>query len=187
MISEGYIIENQIRGIIKNVEQQHNVKLSTTQKILLSIRGPITTILDVLYGEVNLFILNQHFEKADESISELVDISEGDQIDYREVIVHKNGRPLVYVLSYIPTSRCSNDIVEDLLKERLTTGKIIEKHEHETLRKLNNITIEKASPTLKELFKTDEDMLTREYTIIHDNKIIIWSKESYPLSYFTEK
>ena len=35
-----------------------------------------------------------------------------------------------------------------------------------------------------DLFKTDEDMLTREYIMIHKGEVIIWTKEAYPLSYF---
>lgn len=53
-----------IRDLIKKVEQENNLNLSTTQKILLSIEGPIVTILDVLYGEVKLFFLEQHIKKA---------------------------------------------------------------------------------------------------------------------------
>ena len=184
MIQEGTIIENEIREKITQVEQEHNVKLSTTQKIMLCIRGPITTILDVLYGEVNLFMLDQHFEKSDERIADLLKISEGDQIDYREVIVHKNGRPLVYALSYIPTSRITDKIMKDLKEERLTTGKIIDKNDVETTRVIKKIYIEKPTPTQVELFKTQEDMLTREYIMFHDKKVVIWTKESYPLSYF---
>lgn len=184
MIQEGTIIENEIREKITQVEQEHNVKLSTTQKIMLCIRGPITTILDVLYGEVNLFMLDQHLEKADERIADLLKISEGDEIDYREVIVHKNGRPLVYALSYIPTSRITDKIMKDLKEERLTTGKIIDKNYIETTRVIKKIYIEKPTPTQVELFKTQEDMLTREYIMFHDKKVVIWTKESYPLSYF---
>ena len=184
MIQEGTIIENEIRDKITEVEQKHNVKLSTTQKIMLCIRGPITTILDVLYGEVNLFMLDQHLEKSDERIADLLKISEGDEIDYREVIVHKKGRPLVYALSYIPTSRITEGIMKDLKEERLTTGKIIDKNNIETMRIIKKIFIENPTPTQAELFKTQEDMLTREYIMFHDKKVVIWTKESYPLSYF---
>ena len=184
MIQEGTIIENEIREKITQVEQEHNVKLSTTQKIMLCIRGPITTILDVLYGEVNLFMLDQHLEKADKRIADLLKISEGDEIDYREVIVHKSSRPLVYALSYIPTSRITDKIMKDLKEERLTTGKIIDKNYIETTRVIKKIYIEKPTPTQVELFKTQEDMLTREYIMFHDKKVVIWTKESYPLSYF---
>ena len=64
MIPEGHVIKNEIRDEINKVEEKHDIKLSTIQKILLSINGPISTILDVLYGTVNLFMLDQHLEKS---------------------------------------------------------------------------------------------------------------------------
>ena len=186
MIQEGTVIENEIRQKIEEVENRYNVKLSTKQKILLSIRGPITNILDVLYGEMNLFMLDQHFENADEHIADLLGIDVGDEIDYREVIVHKGGRPFVYARSYIPKALCKGEVLKDLLEEKLTTGKIIDKHAQETWRTINKIDIEKPTVTHVELFKTNEDMVTREYTMRHNDKIIIWTKESYPISYFKD-
>ena len=180
------IIKNEIRDIITELEQEHDVKLATTQKILLSTRGPITTVLDVLYGEVRLFMLDQHTEKADKDNAELLGIKEGDEIIFRNAIVFKNRRPLVYVLSYIPTARCTGAILDDLLSGNVTTGKIIDEHNVETVRKINKIDIEKATPLLTEIFKTTEDMLTREYTMAHRKKIVIWTKELYPISYFRE-
>ena len=184
MTPKSNIIKNEIREKITEIELKHNVKLSTTQKILLSINGPITTILDVLYGEVGLFMLDQHIEKADKNTADLLGIEENDGILYRNSIVIKNSRPLVYVLSYIPTDRCSDKTLNDLLNSGLTTGKVMKEHNIETMRKINKIDIEPATPILTELFKTTEDMLTREYTMTHKKKIVIWTKELYPLSYF---
>ena len=181
---KGIIFENKLREKISELEKEYGTNLSTTQKILLCEHGPITTLLDVLYGDLHLFILDQHLEKADENVAELLQIEPGDEIDYREVIVHKNGRPLVYALSYIPTSRITDKIMKDLKEERLTTGKIIDKNYIETTRVIKKIYIEKPTPTQVELFKTQEDMLTREYIMFHDKKVVIWTKESYPLSYF---
>lgn len=186
MISEGTIIENQIHDKICELEEKYEVNLSTTQKILLSIGGPITAVLDALYGRVNLFMLNQCIKKADENIATVLDINEGDKVDFREVIVHKHGRPLVYAMSYVPLERCSKEVVDDLKNEKLTTGNIIRKYKIETLRNINCISIEKPTPMLKDLFKTDCDMLTREYVIIQHGKIKIWTKESYPLNYFKD-
>ena len=62
MSSKCTAIKNELREMIFQLEQEHNIKLSTTQKILLSINGPVTPILDVLYGEVRLFMLDQHFD-----------------------------------------------------------------------------------------------------------------------------
>ena len=179
-------IPNVVREKIKELEEKNDIKLSTLQKVFCSIEGPVVTILDVLYGDVNLFILDQHMEKANENIAEKLDINEGDEIDLREVILHKHGRPLVYGLSYIPKDRCSNTVIEKLLKEDQTTGRIMLEHQIETITQIEDIYIEKPDPKLQNLFHTDDYLLTREYSMIHKKNVVIWSKEVYPISYFTE-
>ena len=57
-------------------------------------------------------------------------------------------------------------------------------HNHETLRRITKISVEAPNEILMDLFKTDEDMLTREYIMIHKGEVIIRTKEAYPLSYF---
>lgn len=180
------VIKNELREMISRLEQEHNIKLTTTQKILLSINGPVTPILDVLYGEVRLFMLDQHFENADKNIADLLGIDEGDEILYRNSIVFKHSKPLIYILSYIPKSRCSDRVINKLLEGKTTTGRIMNESGHETIRIISDISLMKATPILTELFKTTDDMLTREYLIIHKGKIVIWTKEVYPLSYFKE-
>ncbi len=183
MIPEGHVIKNEIKDEIEAVEEAHDVKLSKIQKILLSINSSITPILDVLYGSVNLFMLDQHLEESPKS-SKIIGIEKGEEILYRESIVHKRGRPLVHVTSVVPTARCSEKTLEDLLSEKMTTGKIMETHNHETLRRITKISIETPNTVLQDLFKTDEDMLTREYIMIHKGQVILWTRESYPLSHF---
>lgn len=184
MIPEGHIIKNEIRDEINLLEEKYDVKLSTIQKILLSSDGPISTILDTLYGTVHLFMLDQHLEKSPKS-SQIVDIEEGELILYRESIVHKRGRPLVHVTSVIPTVRCDKETMEDIFEEKQTTGKILEMHNIETLRRITKISIETPNLVLQDLFQTDEGMLTREYIMINKGKVMIWTRESFPLSYFT--
>lgn len=179
-------IPNIVREKINELEEKNNIELTTLQKVFCAIEGPIVTILDVLYGDVNLFILDQHIEQANEDVAEKLEIDTGDEIDLREVIVHKHGRPLVYGLSYIPKDRCSNTVIEKLLKEDQTTGRIMLEHEIETITKIDNISIETPDEKLQNLFHTDEDMLVREYSLIHKKNVVIWSKEALPLSYFKE-
>ena len=179
-------IPNFVREKIKEVEQKNGVELSTMQKVFCSIEGPVVSILDVLYGDVNLFVLDQHIEKANELVAEHLEINVGDEVDLREVILHKHGRPLVYGISFIPKDRCSNTVIEKLLKEDQTTGRIILEHEIETITKINDIVIEEPRAKLQNLFHANEDLLIRDYTLIHKKKPVIWSKEIYPLSYFRE-
>ena len=182
MIPEGHIIKNELRDEINILEEKHDIKLSTIQKILLSINGPISTVLDVLYGTVHLFMLDQHLEKSPKS-SKIMDIEEGEMILYRESIVHKGGRPLVHVTSVVPTARCDKETLEDMFEEKLTTGKIMDAHNHETLRRITKISIETPNSVLQDLFNTTEEMLSREYIMINKGEVMIWTKESYPLSY----
>lgn len=186
MIAPGYRIENKLKKTIEDLERDYNIEISKIQQILLSIHGPITTVLDVLYGDVNLFILNQQFKNADKDMADLIDVNKHDEVFHREVIVHKHGKPLVYASSLIPKSRCPSEIFDEIHRKQLTTGKIAYKFNFETFRKITKISIEKSTPLFEELFKTDEDLLTREYVMIHDGKIFIHTKEAYPLSYFRE-
>ena len=186
MNTESKPIPNIIREKIKKVEDENDVKLSTIQKILCAIEGPVVTMLDVLYGDVNLFVLDQHMEKADESIAKKLEINVGDEINLREVIIHKYGRPLVYGLSYIPKDRCSDTVIEKLVREDQSTGRILLEREIETLTKIEKISIEDPDENLKNLFHTSGKLLAREYILIHKKNVVIWSKEAYPLSYFKE-
>lgn len=171
---------------INDVEQEYGRTFSNTQKILLTTDGSITAILDVLYGKITLTTIDQHFEDADEAHAKLVNVGEGDEINFREVIMHRGDKPLIYAISHIPLSRCSSDICADLIRADIPIGRILKNHDIESRREIRNIYIEKPNDTLKEIFGTDEDMLARDYVIINRDEILMWIKEVFPVSHFTE-
>ncbi len=171
---------------INDLEKDYGQTFSNTQKILLTTDGSITAILDVLYGKINLFTLDQHFGKADEEHAKLVNVEEGDEINFREVLMHKDTKPLIYAISHVPLGRCSNEICSDLLRADIPIGRILKNYHIESRREVNNIYIEKPNTKLEELFDTYEDFLARDYVIIHDDEILMWIKEMFPVSYFTE-
>ncbi|MBQ2665734.1 chorismate pyruvate-lyase family protein [Methanobrevibacter sp.] len=175
------------RSLIEKVEQleaKYNEEFSNTQKILLTTDGSITAILDVLFGKITLTTLDQHVEAADEYHAGLVNVDAGEEINFREVIMHRQGRPLIYAISHIPLKRCTKDVCTDLLSADIPIGRILKNYHIESRREINNIFIEKPNDTLREIFKTDEDMLARDYVIINNDKILMWIKEVFPISYF---
>ena len=94
---------------INSVEKEQSKTFSNTQKILLTTDGSITAILDVLYGKITLTTLEQHFEKATESTSKYVNVEVGDEINYREVIMHaahKHGVPLIIDNTFATPINC---------------------------------------------------------------------------------
>ena len=183
----GTIITNEIHDKIKEIEKEYGIEFSNTQKVLITVEGSITNLLDVLYGTVSIFSLSRHIEKADGEKAELVNIDEGDEINYREVIIHRGGHPLIYAKSYIALNRCKEEAHDDLVNGEIPIGKLLKKYEVESRREIRDIYIEKPNATLRELFKTDEDFVSRDYVIIQNKQIIMRTKESFPISYFTEE
>ncbi len=171
---------------INDLEQDYSQEFSNTQKILLTTDGSITAILDVLYGKINLSTLDQHFEKSDAEHAKLVHVNEGDEINFREVIMHKDDKPLIYAISHVPLGRCSEEICSDLLRADIPIGRILKNYKIESRREVNNIFIERPNEKLIDLFKTEEDFLARDYVIISNGEILMWIKEMFPVSYFTK-
>ena len=169
---------------INQLEIEHNENFSNTQKILLTTDGSITAILDVLYGKITLTTLDQHFEDADLKHARLVNVEKGEEINFREVIMHKDDQPLIYAISHIPLKRCSKEVCSDLVRADIPIGRILKNYNIESRREINSIYIEKPNDTLKDLFKSDEDFLAREYVIINNEEILMWIKEAFPISYF---
>ena len=141
----------------------------------------------MLYGKVSIFTLSRHFEKANQDTSELVDIDEGEEINYREVIIHRRGQPLIYALSLIVLDRCKEEARQDIIDGEIPLGKVLKKYKVESRREIQHIYIEKPNATLKELFKTSEDFISRNYVVIENEEVTLWTKESFPISYFSDK
>ncbi|MDL2246435.1 chorismate lyase [Methanobrevibacter sp. OttesenSCG-928-K11] len=171
---------------INEVESDYGSKFSNTQKILLTTDGSITSILDVLNGKIDLKTLEQHFEDSTEEIANLINVKKGEKINYREVLMHKNDEPLIYAVSYIPLKRLDDNFKSDLIRADTPIGRILKKYNIESRREIKNIQVEKTNKKLEKLFKTNADLLTREYSIIKDNEILIWIKETFPVNYFKE-
>ena len=171
---------------MNDLEEDYGQKFSNTQKILLTTDGSITAILDVLYGKIELDTLDQHLEDADAEHAKLVNVKEGDEINFREVLMHKGEQPLIYAISHVPLGRCSKEVCNDLLRADIPIGRILKNYHIESRREVNNIFIEKPNDKLKELFGTDEDFLARDYVIINNDEILMWIKEMFPVSYFAE-
>ena len=171
---------------INQLEKKHSSTFSNTQKILMTTDGSITSILDVLNGKIDLKTLDQHFEKSDKKVGEILNIEEGEEYNYREVVMHKDDNPLIYAMSYIPIKRLDNSFKSDIIRADIPIGRILKKYNIESRREVKKISLEKSNKKLEAIFKTNDDVLTREYTIIKNNEILIWIKEIFPISFFTE-
>jgi chorismate-pyruvate lyase len=169
---------------IKKIEKQLG-PLSNIQKILLATDGSVTTILDVLTGYVNIRTLLQEFRFADADVAGLLDVDEGDTVNYRVVVI-EGKEPLIYATSLIPVDRLDNDFRDDLIRADIPIGRILKKHNIESRREIKSVAVEESKQHLQEIFETDNPMLTRTYNIIHKDHVLIWLKETFPYSMFRQ-
>lgn len=100
--------------------------------------------------------------------------------------MHKGAKPLIYAISHIPLFRCSDDVCADLIRADIPIGRILKNYNIESRREIRKIYIEEPNAKLRELFHTEEEMLAREYVIINNDEVLMWIKEVFPISYFTE-
>jgi chorismate-pyruvate lyase len=77
-------------------------------------------------------------------------------------------------------------VCADLIRADIPIGRILKNYNIESRREIRKIYIEKPNAKLRELFHTEEEMLAREYVIINNDEVLMWIKEVFPISYFTE-
>jgi beta-ribofuranosylaminobenzene 5'-phosphate synthase len=131
-----------------------NAKLSKAQQLLLRTDGSVTTLLEVLTGKpIVVTTLLQQVVKADTERAVELDIAEGDNINYR-VVVLKNeddDRPLIYAESYTPIGRLQKDFRHDLMKADIPIGRILAQRKIESRREIRSVE-ETLNEELSDLF-----------------------------------
>jgi len=177
-------MDNNILEGIKKIESTIG-KLSSAQKILLTTDGSVTAILDVIRGHVTIQTLEQKFIPANTEMAKLLDIDEGDTVNYRVVVI-ETADPMIYAISLIPIKRLENDFKEDLISADIPIGRILRKHNIESRREIKSVYSEKQSPEMLKIFKLESPMLTRTYNIIHNDEILVWLLETFPYVSFTD-
>lgn len=167
-----------------------NAKLSKAQQLLLRTDGSVTTLLEVLTGKpVVVTTLLQQVVKADIDQAVDLDIAEGDNINYR-VVVLKNeddDRPLIYAESYTPIGRLQKDFRHDLMKADIPIGRILAQRKIESRREIRSVE-ETLNEELSDLFGVPHNipMLSRTYDIISHGMVLIRITETFPSSNFTK-
>jgi beta-ribofuranosylaminobenzene 5'-phosphate synthase len=150
----------------------------------------VTTLLEVLTGKpIVVTTLLQQVVKADTERAVELDIAEGDNINYR-VVVLKNeddDRPLIYAESYTPIGRLQKDFRHDLMKADIPIGRILAQRKIESRREIRSVE-ETLNEELSDLFGVPHNipMLSRTYDIISHGMVLIRITETFPSSNFTK-
>ena len=166
------------------------VPLSNAQRLLLMTDGSVTTLLEVLTGKpVVVKTLLQQVVRADTERAAALDVEEGDNINYRVVVLKNddNDRPLIYAESYTPIARVQKEFRHDLMKADIPIGRILTKRRIESRREIRRVGTT-SNDELSELFGVPHNvpLLSRTYDIISNGMVLIQITETFPCTSFAQ-
>ncbi len=173
---------------VEQIFSNIHYNLSKLQKLILLTDGSITTLLEIITGKpVTIKTLTQGITKADYEISELLEIEEGDNINYRVVILKNvdSDTPLIHAESYTPISRLQKQVKHDLMKADIPIGKIMRERKIESRREIEKIET-LFNDELSEMFAVPHHvpMLSRTYNIINNDMVLMRITETFPSTSF---
>ena len=160
--------------------------MNAIHRILMTTDGSITAIIEaVTQKKVEVETLEQKIIRADRELAELLEIDEGDEVNYRVVYLRANGEIYAKAISFTPLKRLENSFREDLMRADIPIGKIMRKHNMEARREIRWSRVEEADLALaNELGIADRRVISRNYNIIHRGKVLINITEFFPMERF---
>jgi len=139
--------------------------------------GSVTQLLEMLTGKtVEVKTLEQGVIKATPDIAKLLDIEIGDEVNNRLVTLEAGGTVYVLAKSLAPIGRMPQAVREDLMKADIPIGRILREHKLETRRDILKMEI------VHKDFFGEVPVLSREYRIIYENKVLMWINECFPVN-----
>jgi beta-ribofuranosylaminobenzene 5'-phosphate synthase len=166
------------------------VPLSKWQRLLLMTDGSVTTLLEVLTGKpIVVKTLLQQVVRADTERAAALDVEEGDNINYRVVVLKNDDddRPLIYAESYTPIARVQKEFRHDLMKADIPIGRILTQRRIESRREIRKVNTT-SNDELSDLFGVAHDvpLLSRTYDIISHGMVLIRITETFPSTSFAQ-
>ncbi|MFZ3058575.1 MAG: chorismate pyruvate-lyase family protein [Candidatus Methanoperedens sp.] len=138
--------------------------------------GSVTQLLEVLTGKtVVVKTLEQGIIKATPDIAKLLDIEVGDEVNSRLVTLDAGGTIYVLAKSLAPVKRMPQPVRDDLMRADIPIGRILREHKLETRRDILKMEI------VRQDFFGNVPVLSREYRIIYENKVLMWINECFPV------
>lgn len=119
---------------------------------------------------------SQHVVKADKELADLLGIEEGSEVNDRTVKLSAGGTVFVHARSLSPLERMPQTMRDQLMRADIPIGRILRTHNLETRRDMVELEILEDEPTFDGI-----PILSRTYTIVHNNHILMWINERFPI------
>jgi len=138
--------------------------------------GSVTLLLELLTGKtVKVVTLEQKIIKATTDVAGLLEIEAGDDVNSRLVTLNADGTAYVLAKSLAAVKRMPPAVSSDLMRADIPIGRILREHKLETRRDILKMEI------VGRKFFGDIPVLSREYNIIYNNRILMWINECFPV------
>ncbi|CAD6494383.1 MAG: Chorismate pyruvate-lyase [Candidatus Argoarchaeum ethanivorans] len=140
--------------------------------------GSITYLLEAIFGgKAEVSTLCQQIVEADENMCSLLNVSPGEPVNIRKVTLEVNGVMHVFAKSLSPVNRMPVGMREQLMQADIPVGKILRSNKLETRRDILHIERLHSSNCFT------GEVLSRDYVIIHDGRVLMWINEVFPIDY----
>ena len=159
------------------IESLCRLDLPTCLRICAGTDGSVTHLLELMTGEVvRVKTLQQQIIEASDEIAELLDISAGDAVNERIVLLCAGDVVYVYAQSLVPINRMPAGMEGDLTRADIPIGRILKKYAIESRREIDAVEVFES-----QVFGEECMVLSRKYRIIHDKMALMWINEMFPI------
>ncbi len=152
-------------------------EIPTCLRVCCGTDGSVTFLLEIMTRKpVNVITESQYTVKADKTIAALLGVEEGSEVNDRVVRLSAEGTTFVHARSLSPLERMPETMKEQLMRADIPIGRILRSHNLETRRDMAELEILEGEPTFDGI-----PVLSRSYKIVHNNHVLMWINERFPI------
>ncbi|AKB24064.1 hypothetical protein MSMTP_0595 [Methanosarcina sp. MTP4] len=159
------------------LEKLKSLEIPTCLRVCCGTDGSVTFLLEIMTRQpVEVRTESQHIIKADREMAALLGVEEGSEVNDRKVRLYAGGTVFVHARSLSPLERMPGTMREQLMSADIPIGRILRSHALETRRDMAELEILESEPTFDGI-----PVLSRTYKIVHDNHVLMWINERFPI------
>lgn len=159
------------------LERLKSFEIPTCLRVCCGTDGSVTFLLEIMTRKpVSVITESQYTVKADKAMAALLGVKEGSEVNDRVVCLSAGGTTFVHARSLSPLERMPDTMREQLMRADIPIGRILRNHNLETRRDMGELEILEGESTFDGI-----PVLSRSYKIVHNNHVLMWINERFPI------
>ncbi|WP_311135566.1 MULTISPECIES: chorismate pyruvate-lyase family protein [unclassified Methanosarcina] len=151
--------------------------MPTCLRVCCGTDGSVTFLLEIMTRKpVNVKTESQHIIKADKEMAAFLGVEEGSEVNNRTVRLYAGDTVFVQARSLSPLERMPATMKEQLMRADIPIGRILRSHNLETRRDMGELEVLEEETTFDGI-----PVLSRSYKIVHNNYVLMWINERFPI------